>query len=449
MTNQFTDCVEQRLSRKRQYRVILRKCESPASDKVQAIIRESMTDLGFTPKGKVLIKPNVVTANRGYIHHSYTDPALVAQTAKLIQGGGAGNITIGESGGFGIPSRLFFYESGYSKLDPSVARLVDFNLEPTVEQPLTRGMHHKHMAVAKSLYEADTLVWMPKLKYHICCTITCALKLNVGILTHKQRMLYHDDRLDEKIVDLLEIGYPDLVITDAIEVGTGFESAPRSMHMGVMIIADDPVAMDVVACRALGYEPEQCAHLMEAIKRGYGPKDLDQIKVEGDISLDELREKTRDIQSEYQDIHKVNTSIRFYCGNEPTRDRLCHGGCLAAVKGCLGTIDKRRPGSVAKAKPGAIVTGVYNGDVDAKGGVALLIGDCTKVNGRITARKVVRVGGCPIGAKQLFFKIPNCFALPNPTLDFRDGFLFVLFSIDKLLRKIFVALFAKKPALKS
>jgi uncharacterized protein (DUF362 family) len=60
------------------------------------------------------------------------------------------------------------------------------------------------MIASRALAEADFKVWMPKLKYHICCTVTNALKLNIGILTHKERMLYHDDRLDEKIVDLLK-----------------------------------------------------------------------------------------------------------------------------------------------------------------------------------------------------------------------------------------------------
>jgi len=55
---------------------------------------------------------------------------------------------------------------------------------------------------------------------------------------------------------------------------------------------------------------------------------------------------------------------------------------MGAVKGCLGTIDKRNPGAVARAREGAIVTGVYKGDVDAGSGVALLIGDCTRVEGK-------------------------------------------------------------------
>ena len=80
-------------------------------------------------------------------------------------------------------------------------------------------------------------------------------------------------------------------------------------------------------------------------------------------------------------------------------------------------------------------SGADGHDVDAGGGTALLIGDCTRVEGEIRAARVRRVGGCPIGAKQLFFSVPSAFALPSPMLDPRDAVLFIYFSIDKLIRK--------------
>lgn len=425
-----------RSHRPRQARVILRRCESPDEDRFRAIVAECLADLGIKPGPKTLIKPNVVTANRRYIHHSFTDPRLTNAAVQWARANGAEQVTIGESGGFGIPSRLFLREAGYEAARFPGAKLVDFNLEPTVEVPLARGQHHKSIRLARSLADADFFLWLPKLKYHICCTITCALKLNVGILTHAERMLFHDDRLDEKIVDLLEAGYPDAVVADAVEIGTGFESAPQPFHLGAVLVADDPVAMDIVACRILGYEPEQCAHLTIARGRGWGPQRNDDVKVDGDVTIEELRGRTQGIESEYQDIQKVKTPIRFYCGAEPTRGRFCHGGCLAAVKGAMGTIDKRRPGSIAKARAGAIVTGVYRGDVDAGDGVALLVGDCTRVEGAIHARKIVRTPGCPIGARRLFGVIPRHFRVPNPMLDARDAFLFILYSIDKFFRRL-------------
>jgi hypothetical protein len=109
---------------------------------------------------------------------------------------------------------------------------------------------------------------------------------------------------------------------------------------------------------------------------------------------------------------------------------------MAAVKGSLGTIDARRPGSLKNAKQGAIVTGIYEGDVNAKGGVCLLIGDCTEVKGTITAKRTKRVKGCPIGAVQLTGVLPFVFGMPSPFFDLRDVPLIVFNTIEKFVNKV-------------
>jgi len=413
-------------------RVILRRCNAYEPRLIAGIISESLTDLGFTPHGKTLIKPNIVTANKTYIFDSYTNPAVVGSAVDVVREMGAKDVTVGESGGYGIPSRLFMTESGYFDMGKEKnVRIVDFNEEQTREVPLKKGLWHTSMLAARSLAEADCKIWMPKLKYHICCTITNALKLNIGILTHKERMLYHDDRLNEKIVDLLEMGYPDLVISDAIRIGHGFESAPKGFDLGLLLFANDPLAADAVAAKILGFEPTDVIHLTMAADRGYGSISLDDIEVSGDVTIEELAEKTSAIESEFQDIHRVDTPLKFYPGVDRDRGRFCYGGCLAAIKGCLGTIDARRPGSVKNCRPGALVTGVYDGDVIHPNDTVLMIGKCAKVTGKLEAKKVVQTGGCPMGAKELFLVIPRLFDMPSPLLDPRDASLFIYHTIIK------------------
>ena len=418
--------------------MILRRCAAPEPELVRGLVSECFQELGARPRGRVLIKPNVVTANRGYIHDSYTHPGVIeGLVGELKSRPEVGGITIGESGGFGIPPRLFLHEAGYTRLARRLGvRLVDFNEDRADWTPLVKGVAHKGFRLARSISGADTLIWAPKLKYHICCQVTNALKLNIGILQHRDRMKYHDDRLNEKIVDLLEIGYPDLVVSDAINVGHGYESAPRTIHLGFILVANDPVAADAVAAAALGYRPEEVVHLKIAAGRGYGSISLDDIEISGDVTIDEIREKTVGFESEYQDIHKVDTPIKFYCGNSPERDVFCYGGCLAAIKGCLGTIDKRKPGSVKNCRPGAIVTGVYRGDVSHPGQPVLLIGDCTKVEGKLEAGRVKKIPGCPIGTSRLLFGLPPVFKLPSPASDRRSAVLFIYFMLRHLLRKL-------------
>ncbi|HVN72612.1 MAG TPA: DUF362 domain-containing protein [Desulfomonilia bacterium] len=418
--------------------VLLRRVESYDPSRMREVVREGFDLLDSKPNGKVLIKPNVVFAQKNYSQHAFTNPALVGTVADHVRGySSIKDLSVGESGAFAIPTRLNFKESGYYEMGRKhQVPIIDFNEDRYVKVELKKAKLHKTLFCPRLIHEADFKIWMPKLKYHICCEITNALKLNIGSLLHKERMLYHDDRLNEKIVDILEIGYPDLIITDAVTIGHGFESCAKPFHLGLIMISNDPIASDVVAAQILGYKPEAVNHLRIASERGYGSIDPSSVRILGDIGIAELAKKTSGIVSEFQDMQKLDTKIRFYEGIGPNTNQICYGGCMAAVKGSLGTIDARRPGSLKNAKEGAIVTGIYEGDVDAGDGVCLLIGDCTEVRGAIKSRRVKRVKGCPLGAVQLTTVLPFLFGMPSPFFDTRDVPLVVLNSIEKFVNKV-------------
>jgi uncharacterized protein (DUF362 family) len=414
-------------------RVILRACPEYDTGTIKAIIRESMDDLKIRPHGKIFIKPNVVSANKKYIFDSFTNPAVVEAMVGVLREKNAGDITIGESSGYGIPSRFFLKESGYLQMGKRISvPVIDMNEHPWVKVPLSKGVWHKDMLLSKYIKEADFKIWMPKLKFHIFAQITNALKLNIGILSHGERMMYHDHRIHEKIVDLLEAGYPDLVVSDAIDITYGFESAPYPVRLGMVMIANHPLAADAVAAYIMGYKPEEVLHLRIASERGYGSIKLKDISIEGDVKPDALRKKPKGQTRLFQYLNELETPIRFFAGRAPDTDVICDGGCEGAVKGALGTIEKKRPGSLKKARKGAIVTGIYKGDIDMPGCPVLLVGTCTRVEGKINAKMVKRIKGCPMGARTLFVPLPLFFRLPSPMLDPRDAVLFVYNSVQKI-----------------
>ncbi len=424
-------------------KVILRACPEYDQDALSGILKESVDDLDMRFSGKVFIKPNVVTANKRYIHNSYTRPEVVAAMAGIVKNDGVSRITIGESGGYGIPSRLFLKEAGYFEMAREWGiDLVDLNEHPVVRQPLEKGRWHKSILLSRFIAEADVRIWMPKLKYHIFASITNCLKLNIGILLHKERMAFHDHRIHEKIVDLLEAGYPDLIVTDAVDITYGFESAPYPVRLGLLMIADHPLAADAVAAHVMGYDPHQVAHLKIASERGYGSLDLADIDISGDIDLDELKARPKGERRLFQVLDELDTPIRFFTGQAWDTGQLCDGGCEGAVKGCLGTIEKRRPGSLRRARPGAIVCGVYDGDVIMPDKPVLMVGDCTRVLGKLEAKKIYRARGCPIGARALMMKVPLVFGLPSPMLDGRDAALFIWHSVIKGFQRIRNRLFS-------
>jgi uncharacterized protein (DUF362 family) len=405
-------------------KVIVRRCDAYDVSAMGEIIRQGMEELKEEPKGKILIKPNVVCST-SVVQGAHTHTSVVEAAVNALRRLNAGSqITIGESGGMAIPTRLFFHHAGYSRMARRVGvPLKDFNEERCVRVKLARAKWHRTMLLAKSLYEANYRIWMPKLKFHNACQITNAVKLNIGILTHKERMLYHDDRLNEKIVDLLEVGYPDLIVSDAIEIGHGSEFAPYPYHLGAILIANDPLAVDVVAARILGYEPEDVAHLVEARDRGYGTLDLRDMEITGDLSVEELAENAGRIETPYSvrwDVQEVRTPVKFYPGINPESGRRCVGGCLNALAGALATAELYYPGLVAGLKRMGIVIGYYRGEVIHPGEKVALIGSCAGVEGKLLGDKVIRIGGCPAkGVDQAAFLFPSL-GIKTPAWEFSN-----------------------------
>jgi uncharacterized protein (DUF362 family) len=130
-------------------RVILRQCNDYSVDRITGIIHESVKDLGHEIKGKVFIKPNVVSANREYIHNSYTHPAVVESMVGVLRERNISDIIIGESGGYGIPSRLFLKEAGYFEMAKRIkVPVLDMNEYPSTRIQLIKGTCHKDMMLS-------------------------------------------------------------------------------------------------------------------------------------------------------------------------------------------------------------------------------------------------------------------------------------------------------------
>jgi hypothetical protein len=223
--------------------------------------------------------------------------------------------------------------------------------------------------------------------------------------------------LNEKVVDLLEFGYPDLIVSDAVVIGHGFESSPYPFHLGAILISNDPVAVDMAAARILNYQPEEVAHLVEARDRGYGSLDFGDIEISGDVSIEELSAKTRDIESAFQDLQKLKTPIKFYEGVNPKTGNLCYGGCICSIKGALGTAEKKYPGNIAGAKPGGIVMGYYKGDVIHPGQPVAFIGSCSGVEGKLECGKLIRIKNCPVKVRDLAVLLLHKFDIKSPAFD--------------------------------
>ena len=196
--------------------------------KIAAVVREGIDELGLTARvrGRVTLKPNVVMAHNKIAPSAYTRPEFMDGVLRALRGAGAAEAQLHDRREErGRPPHAADLPPGRLPIpasNPSGPPAGHRGSPARSRVPLTRGRLHDHILTAPEIADRDFLVYTPKLKTnYLTHGLTAAVKLNVGILRDRQRMWNHNYHLDEKIVDCLEVGFPDFIATDAVEIGFG------------------------------------------------------------------------------------------------------------------------------------------------------------------------------------------------------------------------------------
>jgi uncharacterized protein (DUF362 family) len=412
-------------------KVILRRAESYDPAALAKIIREGIDELGLASRvrGRITIKPNVVMAHHKVTPSAYTRSEFLdgLLTALKDRAPADACFTVAEKCGAAIPTSRMFRRAGYYKLRQKHG----FRLQPIEEAGkvtvrLEKGRIHQKIRTAREIADRDFLVYAPKLKTNtLSHGLTGALKLNIGILCDRERMWNHNYNLDEKIVDLLEVGRPDFIATDAVEVSCGGNHLTQHGHsLGVVIMASDPLAHDVVCAHIFHLDPRNVRHLAVASERGYGSLDLKDIEIAGDISLPGLQERTTDWKTGFLHTDDLDCGVKVVSG-EP----YCTGGCHGVFLDWLYMIKDRKPKLWSRLPPWTVVIGKYGGDIDAKR--LLLIGSCTRIEGKISAGRKRRIRGCPPKHKTLVLLLFLKAGIMNPLFRFDliiDAYVFLFLT---------------------
>lgn len=313
----------------RRPKVYIARCPDYAPDTVAAAMGRALAAVPCSLGRHSVAKANWVFADARMARSCYTRPEVVqAALDVLLAASRQAHVTFIGNSGAGIPTAVMagrargeapaFQRSGYwafPSLYPGRVRL-----EPTDEgrlarytlslgprltpearhdyriDPGPRARYWREIKSSAALAEADTLVFFPKLKSNVLSHgLTGACKLGgIGLLLDEDRMDGHNFHNDRRIADMLEIACPDLVITDGIDVAYGGNQMTEGgRRLGIIIVADNPVAHDVVACHVLGLDPRAVAHVRLAADRGWGPLDLSDIELATEVGLEALRETVR------------------------------------------------------------------------------------------------------------------------------------------------------------
>lgn len=376
--------------------VILRSCDTYDPQVIRRIVREGLERLDLRPSGRTLLKPNLV-ASGPMFHTAYTRPEFTEGVLHALRDrqGDVTEMAVGERCGITIPTRMAYEQAGYN---PMLERLgvkrYCFEEEQQVEIPLTHeGRLRDYLFTPEPVAKADFFVSCPKFKAHPWTTVTFAIKSYIGIQDDRHRLIDHDHRLNEKIADLQYILQPQFIAIDAVTAGEGRMLTPSPFPLNMVIMGNNQVAIDAVCCHIIGVDPASVEHIRLTAERGFGPLDLAEIAIEGDVTLEEAQARAKGFKVGLVRVEKFfeGTNISAHAGPPPEAELTdyCWGGCPGAIEEAIEILRQFDQETDAKMPRIHVVFGAYDGPIDAKPGEKVVfIGDCVTWKGEINNKLV-------------------------------------------------------------
>jgi len=234
------------------------------------VMFEALREFDLHLDGKhVLLKPNFVEPDPGGVIN--THPAVIQAARESFLRLGAASVRVAEGPGHERDTeaivetlRLRDYLGALPDL------FVDLNLDEVHRVPLrTHASRLRELYLPQTVLAADFLVSMPKLKTHHWVGATLSLKNMFGIVPGCcygwPKNILHWAGIPAAILDINSTVRADFAIVDGIvgmEGNGPIQGSPRAS--GVLILGDDPVAVDSTAARVMGLVPERIGYLAKA-----------------------------------------------------------------------------------------------------------------------------------------------------------------------------------------
>jgi uncharacterized protein (DUF362 family) len=250
-------------------RVAIRSVASYEQD-LLALIYETLCEFDLPLRGKkVLLKPNLVGPDP--LGVTNTHPAVIAASRESLLRLGAAQVLIGEGPALDRDTEAILESIGLRHYaGPLAGVFVDLNVDD-VEKVLlkTTASRLRELYLPKTVLDADFVISMPKLKTHHWAGVTLSLKNMFGIVPGScygwPKNVLHWAGIDSAILDINAAVRPDFAIVDGIvgmEGNGPIQGEPK--NSGVLILGDDPVAVDATCCRVMGLLPEKVRYLTQA-----------------------------------------------------------------------------------------------------------------------------------------------------------------------------------------
>jgi uncharacterized protein (DUF362 family)/ferredoxin-like protein FixX len=235
---------------------------------------------------KVLIKPNVLRASdaaEGIVTH----PAVLAAVVDKVETLAPASIIVGDNPG------LFSYGANEAAFEQAGLMAAARGYYRNIGLDAVRMPFHPDFMdtvnVSRAIVDADIVISLPKFKTHGLTVMTGAIKNSYGLLPGAQKARLHKiagspARFHDLVVEVFRLRVPDLFILDAV---VGMEgngpASPDLREIGLILAADNAVALDAVMASMMGLDPGRLRFLQRAAESGLGTWNMDEIRIDGHL----------------------------------------------------------------------------------------------------------------------------------------------------------------------
>lgn len=116
------------------------------------------------------------------------------------------------------------------------------------------------------------------------------LKNLLGLIPERKKVRFHK-KLEATLLDAYEaIGGIDLAVLDATYIYDASGLTGKKVRTNTLVVGRDAVAVETVGAALVGLKPDKMPLLKEAVKRGLGEGNLDNIEILG-ASFEQMKEK--------------------------------------------------------------------------------------------------------------------------------------------------------------
>lgn len=254
---------------RRPSRVAIRSVASYQTELVAPMI-ETLREFDLPVRGKtVLLKPNFVGPDPDNLIN--THPAVVAAARESFLYLGAERVLLGDGPALERDTEAIV-ESMHLReyIGPLSSCFVDLNLDAPRRTVLqTNASTLGCLYFPETVLGADLVVSMPRLKTHHWAGVTLSMKNMFGIVPGScygwPKNILHWAGITRALLDINATVRPDFAIVDGIvgmEGNGPTQGTPKPC--GVLVMGDDPVAVDSTCARIMGLLPERIDYLLQA-----------------------------------------------------------------------------------------------------------------------------------------------------------------------------------------